>query len=430
MRLGNLFSHSSGKALNGGDKEGKPYQYITTSNLYWNRFELDNLRTMNFRESELEKCTATKGDLLVCEGGDIGRAAIWNYDYDIKIQNHIHKLRAFYPLCTKFFYYIFFLYKHIGFIGGKGIGIQGLSSGALHQIILPIAPLNEQMRIVEKIDEIMPIADKYAQTQQELDNLNSEIYDLLKKSILQEAIQGRLVPQDPNDEPAEVLLQRIKKEKERLVTEGKLKRKDIVESTIYRGDDNKYYEQINDKLLDINDEIPFDIPNSWVWCRLTQLVNLITGTSYDKSDVSNNGIRILRGGNVQNTELMIFDNDVFLPHKYEDNAKQIKVNDIIIVGSTGSKEVIGKPAFVLHAYSHTQIGAFLRIVRPYFEFCAPYLRIIFSSDYYRKHIRSKVKGTNINNIKAEHIERMLVPLPPLNEMNVIVSKVEKLYMKL
>ncbi len=195
VRLGNLFSHSSGKALNGGDKGGKSYQYITTSNLYWNRFELDNLRTMNFRESELEKCTATKGDLLVCEGGDIGRAAIWNYDYDIKIQNHIHKLRAFYPLCTKFFYYIFFLYKHIGFIGGKGIGIQGLSSSALHQIILPIAPLNEQMRIVEKIDEIMPIADKYAQTQQELDNLNSEIYDLLKKSILQEAIQGRLVPQ-------------------------------------------------------------------------------------------------------------------------------------------------------------------------------------------------------------------------------------------
>ena len=188
VRLGYLFSHCSGKALNGSDKGGKPYQYITTSNLYWNRFELDNLRTMNFKDSELEKCTATKGDLLVCEGGDIGRAAIWDYDYDIKIQNHIHKLRAYYPLCTKFFYYIFFLYKHIGFIGGKGIGIQGLSSGALHQILFPIAPLNEQMRIVEKVDEIMPIVDKYAQTQQELDNLNSEIYDLLKKSILQEAI--------------------------------------------------------------------------------------------------------------------------------------------------------------------------------------------------------------------------------------------------
>ena len=105
VRLGYLFSHCSGKALNGSDKGGKPYQYITTSNLYWNRFELDNLRTMNFKDSELEKCTATKGDLLVCEGGDIGRAAIWDYDYDIKIQNHIHKLRAYYPLCTKFFYY-------------------------------------------------------------------------------------------------------------------------------------------------------------------------------------------------------------------------------------------------------------------------------------------------------------------------------------
>ena len=100
---------------------------ITTSNLYWNRFEIDSLREMYFSESEIEKCTVTKGDLLVCEGGDIGRAAIWPYDTDIRIQNHIHRLRSYSEICTEYYYYIFFLYKHAGWIGGKGIGIQGLS---------------------------------------------------------------------------------------------------------------------------------------------------------------------------------------------------------------------------------------------------------------------------------------------------------------
>lgn len=98
IRLGFIFSHCSGKALNGSDKNGTDYRYITTSNVYWDRFELDKLRSMPFTDNELNKCTAIKGDLLVCEGGDFGRAAIWNYDYDIKIQNHIHKLRAYYPI--------------------------------------------------------------------------------------------------------------------------------------------------------------------------------------------------------------------------------------------------------------------------------------------------------------------------------------------
>lgn len=104
-RLGYIFSHCTGKTLNGTNRKGNLYTYITTSNLYWDRFELSSLKEMYFTEEELGKCTATKGDLLVCEGGDIGRSAIWNYDYNIRIQNHIHKLRSYIPLCTRFFYY-------------------------------------------------------------------------------------------------------------------------------------------------------------------------------------------------------------------------------------------------------------------------------------------------------------------------------------
>ena len=402
VRLGNLFSHSSGKALNGGDKGGKPYQYITTSNLYWNRFELDNLRTMNFRESELEKCTATKGDLLVCEGGDIGRAAIWNYDYDIKIQNHIHKLRAFYPLCTKFFYYIFFLYKHIGFIGGKGIGIQGLSSGALHQIILPIAPLNEQMRIVEKIDEIMPIADKYTQTQQELDNLNSEIYDLLKKSILQEAIQGRLVPQYPTDEPATKLLERIRVEKQKLVKEGKLKAKDITDSIIYKGNDNKYYEKCDNTITCIDAEIPFEIPKSWSWCRLSTLMQILTGKKdanygdekgpYEFFTCSNTPLK---------STTYSYDGDYLIMPGNGANIGQV-------IHYTGRFEAYQR-TYLLHAYSLINLD---------------YLKYHLMCNW-KEYNQDKLYGSAIPYIKLGNLTSYLVALPPLVEQKRIVDKIEQ-----
>ena len=153
-RLGTLFSHSTGKALNASNLKGQLMTYITTSNLYWDRFELNNLKQMRFTDEEIEKCTATFGDLLVCEGGDIGRAAIWNYQYDIRIQNHIHKLRAYKQLCTKFFFWLFYFYKATGRIGGKGIGIQGLSSKALDNILIPLPPLKEQQRIVAQIEKL------------------------------------------------------------------------------------------------------------------------------------------------------------------------------------------------------------------------------------------------------------------------------------
>ena len=160
IRLGTLFQHNTGKALNSSNSAGTKLTYITTSNLYWDKFELAKLKEMPFTETEIEKCTVTKGDLLVCEGGDIGRAAIWNYDYPIRIQNHIHRLRPYIDINTKFYYYIFYLYKHIGLIGGKGIGIQGLSSNAIHQLLFPLPPLDEQYRIVEAIEKLIPYCQK------------------------------------------------------------------------------------------------------------------------------------------------------------------------------------------------------------------------------------------------------------------------------
>ena len=121
IRLGTLFQHNTGKALNSSNTKGIKRQYITTSNLYWGYFKIDSLREMLFTNEEMEKCTVNKGDLLVCEGGDIGRAAVWNYDYPICIQNHIHKLHPYYSVNIVFYYYLFYVYKNSGLIGGKGI---------------------------------------------------------------------------------------------------------------------------------------------------------------------------------------------------------------------------------------------------------------------------------------------------------------------
>lgn len=128
--------------------------YITTSNLYWDRFELDSLKEMPFTDSEIDKCTVTKGDLLVCEGGDIGRSAIWMFDENIRIQNHIHRLRPYISLSCRFYYYVMYMWKRLGLIGGQGIGLQGFSSKALHNLIVPLPSIDEQERIVASVDKL------------------------------------------------------------------------------------------------------------------------------------------------------------------------------------------------------------------------------------------------------------------------------------
>ena len=159
-QLGDIFNHNTGKALNSSNTEGTLKDYLTTSNVYWNSFDFSVIKKMLFKESELNKCQITKGDLLVCEGGDIGRAAIWDYDYDICIQNHLHRLRPkVNGLCVSFYNYVLYYLKINNMIGGKGIGLLGLSSNALHKLHVPFPSLNEQHRIVSKIEEIFAQLD-------------------------------------------------------------------------------------------------------------------------------------------------------------------------------------------------------------------------------------------------------------------------------
>ena len=163
-RFGDIFQHNTGKTQNSSveTKNGELRKFITTSNLYWNEFDFTKVKEMLFSENELQRCTVTKGDLLICEGGEYGRAAIWTYDYDVCFQNHVHRARSIKEnsIYVEFYYYLIFLYKNIGFIEGRGVGIKSLSTENLHKIIIPLPPLEEQKRIVAAIEKLLPLCEK------------------------------------------------------------------------------------------------------------------------------------------------------------------------------------------------------------------------------------------------------------------------------
>ena len=424
-RLGYIFSHCTGKALNGTNRKGNLYTYITTSNLYWDRFKLSSLKEMYYTEEELEKCTATKGDLLVCEGGDIGRSAIWNYDYNIRIQNHIHKLRSYIPLCTRFFYYVMYLYKGIGYIGGKGIGIQGLSSGALHNILIPTPSINEQERIVSQIEAIMPIAAKYEKSQEELNQLNDSIHNKLRKSILQEAIQGKLVPQITEEGTAKELLAKIRKEKEHLAKEGKLKKSALTDSIIYKGDDNKYFEKIDKIEKDITDEIPFEIPVEWNWCRLGCIASIKGGKRIpvgEKLTTENTGHVYIRVADMKQNS--VTDNDIHYVSEaifQKIKAYTISSDDlyITVAGTIGNVGEIPSAFNNANLTENANKIVFKFISKKFLMYC-------LLSDFVQSQIKSCTTKVGQPKLAIIRIENLLIPLPPLKEQYRIVAKIEQL----
>lgn len=204
--IGDVFTHTTGKALKRNNQNGILKKYITTSNLYWGTFDFSEVREMYFTNEELEKCTAKKGDLLVCNGGDVGRAAIWNYDYDICLQNHISKLRRKTDsISVPFFYYYFMFLKINGNIAGRGIGIASLSAKDLLAIKVYLPSMTEQQQISHILDELF---DKEQQTKEAAEAVLDRI-DLMKKSILARAFRGELGTNDPNEESAVELLKQI-----------------------------------------------------------------------------------------------------------------------------------------------------------------------------------------------------------------------------
>ena len=426
-RIGELFQHNTGKALNGSNKEGTVLPYITTSNLYWNRFELDNLKEMPFTDAEMEKCTATKGDLLVCEGGDYGRAAIWNYDFDIRIQNHVHKLRAYEELCTEYFYYLFNFLKSTGQIKGKGIAIQGLSSGALHNLVVPLPPLNEQYRIVEKLYEIIPVWEKYAAASTKLNTLNASFPEMMKKSILQEAVQGKLVPQDPNDEPASVLLEKIAEEKKRLIKEGKIK-KDKKEKYIYRRE-NSWWEVRDSIEVCLDQELPFDIPGTWSWVHLSNICETIFDIDHKmpKAVDKDHGVLFLSAKDLIDDGTINYEHNVkYISH---DDAERLskkgkpRRGDILysrIGACLGKARIIDRDVELIASYSCCTI----RLID---QRLTNYLQMIMDGGFVLSQARDKTQSIGVPDLGMQMIKDFFIPIPPLEEQKRIYEKYESIY---
>ena len=422
-RLGDLFQHNTGKALNSANNVGELKKYLTTSNVYWNRFDFSTVKEMYFKDDEIEKCSIKKGDLLVCEGGDIGRAAIWDKDDEMCIQNHIHRLRAFIEISTMYIYYIFWLFKKNGVIGGKGIGIQGLSANALHNILIPLPPFNEQFKIVLKLETILVFSDKYKEKQNELDKLESELQPQLKKSILQYAIQGKLVAQNPSDEPASELLKRINEEKEQLIKDGKIKREKNT-SIIFKGDDNKYYEKLGKSINDITDDLPFEIPNTWQWCRLSNIANLYTGNSINETEKKSRytdvtGTEYIATKDVGFDNSIDYKNGISIPEENIENFRIAPANSVLMCIEGGSA---GRKIGILS--QSVCFGNKLCCFSPYVdisEYIFYYLQSPLFFEIFSSNKNGIIGGVSVNNLK-----QLFIPLPPYPEIGRIVTQLKNI----
>ena len=427
-RIGNIFNHTSGKQQSSSNKGGgTPQKFITTSNLYWGHFILDNVKVMNFTDEEIKTCSATKGDLLVCEGGaGYGRSAIWNENYDICLQNHVHRLRPCVSGICEYVYYFIYLLKESNNLASVGTAMPGLSANRLKGLLLPFPPLSEQRRIVAKLAELLPQIEKYNNVQNKLDELNTTIKDCLKKSILQEAIQGKLVPQIAEEGTAHELLEQIKTEKQKLVKEGKLKKSALATSVIFRGDDNKYYEQIGKKCLDITDEIPFVIPETWQWVRIRDVFQLNPkNEAEDEKLVAFIPMEKISAGYKSD-----FTFDTARWGTIKKGFTHFANGDVAFAKITPCFQ--NRKSAIFHDLPNG-IGAGtteLKVLRPYGNTIDRwYLLYFLESPYFID--EATFKGTaNQQRIVVGYLEDKLFPLPTQKEQQRIVAQIEKLFEQL
>ena len=312
-----------------------------------------------------------------------------------------------------------------------GTANQGnLGATNIMNTLIPLPPVTEQFRIVRRLEEVNTYVFQYDKAQHELDNLNSDIKNTIKKSIVQEAIQGKLVPQIAEEGTASELLEQIKIEKHKLVKEGKLKKSALNDSVIFRGDDNKYYELIDDSHVCIDEFLPFQIPETWVWCKVKDLLEIQTGASFKKEQTNANkkGIRILRGGNILPNKYIFKDDDVFVSNEFV-NANTILKKNCIITPAVTSLENIGKMAVIEKDYNNVSAGGFVFIISPYIQAFNHSLLLAYflQSPFLIEAMRgiTKKSGAAFYNLGKERLKELYLPLPPMAEQSRIVGKINE-----
>ena len=411
-RLNSVAAIFTGNSINENEKQKHyiglkaGYNYIGTKDVGFDHYiNYNNGVKIPFNLNKFR--IAHKNTPLLCiEGGSAGRK-IGILKEDVCFGN---KLCAFETICinAKYLYYylqcpIFtqiFKEKTTGIIGG-------VSVNTLKNLYFPLPPLAEQSRIVSEIEKFEPLIAEYDKLEQQATKLDDEIYDKLKKSILQYAIQGKLVPQDPNDEPASALLERIREEKK-----AKLGKK-YVDSYIYKGDDNCYYEKVGTNEPVRLDDLSFDIPDSWCWARLGYVINLLSGRDLEPNCYNNkqNGIPYITGAsNFINGRLLI--------NRW--------TNQPVVVSKKGDLLITCKGTIGAMAINSEDIVHIARQVMAVssIEVELAYIRIFLL--YYTNSLQSKAKSL-IPGINRADIEDALIPIPPKSEQKRIARQILNIF---
>ena len=351
--------------------------------------------------SEMQSFVTHPSDIIVSCAGTIGETYFLPQDAPIGIINQALMRVRLYNLDIVDYWQLFFAYILLieKDMKGAGSAIKNIPSFEyLKGILVPLPPLQEQKRIIEKYNEVAKFICYYTQQKEKLDLLNDSLYSNIQKSILQEAIQGKLVPQDPNDEPASVLLQRIREEKQRLVKEGKLKKKDIVDSIIYKGDDNKYYEQVDGTAIQI--ESDYDFPNTWAVVKLSHICRLIDGEKKEGQHICLDA-KYLRGKSTGT---------------YLDKGKFVaKGNNIILVDGENSGEVFTVPHDGYMGSTFKQLWISEAMHQPY---------VLYFIQFYKELLRNSKKGAAIPHLNKEIFYSLLIGIPPYQEQKRIVRKID------
>lgn len=380
--------------------------------------------------NELLSYVLQKNDILLARRGNLSKCAIVSEQHE----GWLIGTGSFYlhlnGIDEHFFMMIYVSPYVQTYLIGDSIGttMNNLNQGLLSQLLVPVPPYKEQKRIFERYTSVLPLTNIYEKRYQDKKLLDLNIYYLLKKSILQEAIQGKLVPQDPSDEPASILLQRIRDEKQRLVKEGKLKKKDVVDSIIYKGDDNKYYEQVGKQSIDITEEIPFEINPSWQWVRLSCVADIYTGNSISESEKKTRftdvvGRYYIGTKDVGFDNIVSYNNGVAIPKQYEHGFRIAPNHSILMCIEGGSA---GRKIAILN--QDVCFGNKLCCFSPFInigKFIYYYLQSQSFIDMFNAHKTGIIGGVSIAKVKE-----ILIPLPPIQEQQRIVAQIERLFEQL
>ena len=312
-----------------------------------------------------------------------------------------------------------------------GTTFKEISGAEFSQTLIPIPPLAEQRRIAERVSGLMPLVEEYGKFEAEREALDAALPDRLRKSVLQMAVEGKLVPQDPSDEPASALLERIREERAKLIKEKKIKAPKGGESVIYLGSDGRRYEKRVDvkghesEPACIDDEIPFGIPESWEWVRLSSIVDIVSARRVHQSDWKESGVPFYRAREiVKLSKGERFENPLYIEEELYEKLSPSGVplpGDLMVtgVGTVGATYIV-RPGDVFY-YKDASVLC----LENRFGMSADFLSLVFSSPLVRRQIRNSSSGTTVATITIKNASRYIVPIPPLAEQHCITKRISQ-----